>query len=193
MTSMKTGFGGTAASPQPEEKKMKNAPRLAAQQGLTLVELAIALAIAGIIAVLAVPSIRAVMPRMNLNSDTVTLTNTFALARATAISKSTQVNITFSEPNNSYTWGTDFSNTISPNVDLYAVDELGPDNTLVVEPVGTVGRMNGGTREDFPLGTVARLYLQTSDGMFKKRVSIDSMGRIKVEHQTPSVATWTEE
>ena len=86
-----------------------------------------------------------------------------------------------------------FSNTTSSNVELYAVEELGPDNTLVAEPVGTIGRMNGGTREDFPLGTVARLYLRTSDGMFRKRVSIDSMGRILVEHQTPSVTTWTEE
>ena len=116
MDRLKTGFGETATGPQSEEKRMKNQPRLADQKGLTLVEIAIALAIAGIVAVLAVPSVMGVLPRMNLNSDTVTLANTFALARATAISKSTQVNITFSEPNNSYTWGTDFTNSISPKL-----------------------------------------------------------------------------
>lgn len=172
---------------------MKKRTRLFEQHGLTLVELAIALAIAGIIAVMAVPSIRAVMPRRNLANDTATLANTIALARASAISKSTQVSIVFDEADNSYSWGGDFRNTISPNVDIYALEELGSDDTIVAEPVGTYGRMESGTREDFPLGSVGRIYLQTVDGMFKKRVTVDGMGRITVEHTTPSVSVWTED
>jgi len=206
--------GDTGPARRPGETKMKRRSYLTDEQGVTLVEIAVTVALIGIVATLAVPNIMGVLPRMALTSDATTLANTIALARASAISKNQYFAITFDDVNDSYsskTWNissddtdadkvadwtefkTAFTNTISARVDLYDIEDLGSDDSLVARPVGTVGMVDSGTREDFPLGAVGRIYLQTEDGMFKRRIIVDGLGRVYIEHLAPGVTVWTEE
>jgi prepilin-type N-terminal cleavage/methylation domain-containing protein len=169
------------------------------EEGFTLVEICIALAIAGIVAMLAVPSITGVMPRLKLNNDTFTLANEIALSRARAIAKNQEFRIIFSTAGDSYTLrnetgGINFAgNTTSKNIDLYLVQNLGAANTLAVRAVGNVGRDDGaGNYEDLPLGTVGRIHLQTIDTAYRKRIVVEATGRVYVERWAGG-ASWVEE
>lgn len=186
------------------------------ERGVTLVEIAIAIAIIGMMAMLAVPNILGVLPRMRLNGDTVTLSNNIALARASAISKNQYFAITYDDANESYTASTwtpandadadgipdiselqsSYTNTISADIDLVSVQGLTANNTVIARPVGTMGLFDASDSDDFksfPLGSEAIIELKTEDGLFRKRVIIEKLGRVRVEHQAPGVTTWTEE
>lgn len=170
------------------------------QRGMTLVEMGITLAIAGIVATLALPSMVGVMPKLRLNNDTFTLANEIALARARSIAKNQEFRIIFDPAGDSYTLrnkteGINFAtNNTSGEIDLYQVDNLATKSTLAVMPVGKVGRVKNASDdfEDFPIGDVARVYLQTQDGAHRRRVVVESTGRVHTERWTGG-ATWVEE
>lgn len=170
------------------------------ESGMTLVELGITLGIAFIVATLALPSMVGVMPRLRLNNDAFTLANEIALARARSIAKNQEFRISFDPSTDSYTLknkteGTDFAvNNTSGEVDLYQVDNLATKKTLAVMPVGKVGRVKNGSDdfEDFPIGDVARVYLQTEDGAHRRRVVVESTGRVFTERWQGG-ASWAED
>ena len=65
--------------------------------GFTMVELAITVAILGILAAIAIPSFSKLMPRIRLGTATQTLANELAMARMAAISKSVDGEATFTK------------------------------------------------------------------------------------------------
>ena len=167
------------------------------EEGFTLVEICIALAIAAIVAMLAIPSMRGMLPRLRLNNDIATLSNEIALARARSIAKNNELRIIFSTAGDSYTLrnetdGVSFAtNTLSGDVDLYQVDDLGPANTLAIRAVGSVGWVDSGSYKDLGLGVVPAMSLMTSDGAYRKRVRVEGTGRMYVERWNGS--GWVEE
>jgi len=179
------------------------------QQGFTLVEVAVTVALVGIVAMLAMPSILGVVPRIQLSNDTVTVANEVALARARAISQNYQTRISFNEAGDSYTlWtGVDtdadgkrdslqsFStSTAASNIDLHAVQNLGPQNTLVLQPTGEIGRLDASSNfEKMPLGTLGRIHLKTLDDAYQKRVIIEPTGRVYVQRSTDNGGSWWED
>lgn len=179
---------------------MKTGHYAAGNEGFTLVEIGVALAIAGIVAMIAIPSIKGIIPRIQLSNDMTTLANEIALSRARAIAKNNEFRISYNTANDSYTLrnnttGVSFAtNSTSPNVDLYLVQNLAAANTIAVRPVGSVGRVDGGGNyEDLPLGSTAIVYLQTKDTAYRKRVHAEPTGRVYVEFSLDGGASWVEE
>lgn len=178
---------------------MKSRRITAGEQGVTMVELAITLSIIGLIAVLAIPSMIGMMPRIRLSSDTVTLANEIALSRARAISKNQEFRIILDAGADSYTLRNETTNasyatnTTSREIDLYLVQGLAPADTIAVRPVGSVGRANAsGDYENLPLGTIARIHLQTLDGAYRKRVLVEPTGRVYVQRWVTGTS-WVED
>lgn len=178
---------------------MKSRRIAAGEQGVTLVEVAITLSVIGLVAMLAIPSMIGMMPRIRLSSDAVTLANEIALSRARAISKNQEFRLIFDAGADSYTLRNETANasfatnTVSPDVDLYLVQGLAPADTLAVRPVGSIGRANAsGNYENLPLGTVARIHLQTLDGAHRKRIVIEPTGRVHVQRWVTGTS-WVED
>lgn len=167
------------------------------EEGFTLVEISIALAIAGIVAMIAIPSFIGIMPRLRLANDTATLTNEIALARARAIAKNDEFRIIFSTAGDSYTLRNESdsisfaTNSLSGDIDLYQVTDLGAAATLAVRGVGSIGWVNAGSYQDLALGVVPAIALKTSDDSYRKRVRIENTGRVYVERWNGTV--WVEE
>jgi prepilin-type N-terminal cleavage/methylation domain-containing protein len=185
------------------------------QKGFTLIEIAIALGIAAIVAMLAVPSFISIMPRLQLNSNTLTMANEIALARASAIAKSGEYGVSFSPASNSYSLGVfiydsgagtwDFSpfatSDTSKNVDFYKAviwDTSDVTETaaslLALRAVGSIGtRLPANDPGFVPLDfdQAWRLYLKTKDDAYRKRVVLTAAGRIYVERGKGS--SWVED
>lgn len=180
-----------------EMKEMVMRRRGTGEEGFTLVEIAITLAIAGIIAMIAIPSFIGIMPRLRLANDMATLTNEIALARARAISKNDEFRIIFSTAGDSYTLrnesdGISFAtNNLSGDIDLYQVTDLGAADTLAVRGVGSIGWVNAGAYQDLGLGVVPAISLKTSNDAYRKRVRIENTGRVYVERWNGTA--WVEE
>lgn len=181
-------------------------------RGFTIVEVAIALAIAGIVAMLAVPSFLSVMPRLQLGSNAITLANGIALARTSAVAKSREYRVVFNPGDDSYSlqsltggaFKTFATSTTSRNVQLTAARTWDPAPlpngtetdaaTLAIRAVGSIGTPD-------PLDTLSfvpldfdqawRIYLQTADGAHRKRVVVEAPGRIYVERAKGS--SWVED
>jgi prepilin-type N-terminal cleavage/methylation domain-containing protein len=178
------------------------------QRGYTLVEIAIALGIAAIVSMLAVPSFISIMPRLQLNSNTLTMGNEIALARASAIAKSGEYGVQFNPASDSYSLGVfvydsgpgtwDFSSfatsDTSRNVDFFKAVTWDPaplpDGTetaasmLALRAVGSIGtRLPANDTGFVPLDfdNAWRLYLKTKDDAYQKRVVLTAAGRIYVE------------
>jgi len=172
------------------------------------VEIAVALGIAAIVSMLAVPSFISIMPRLQLNSNTLTMANEIALARASAIAKSGEYGVRFSPGSNSYSLGVfvydsgpgtwDFNSfstsDTSRNVDFFKAVTWDPaplpDGTetaasmLALRAVGSIGtRLPANDPGFVPLDfdNAWRLYLKTNDDAYQKRVVLTAAGRIYVE------------
>lgn len=152
------------------------------EKGFSMVEMAVVVAIIGILVMTAVPSFIKMLPRIRLSNQASQLANEIASQRMQAIAKSTDFRVVFNVSTDRYTlgkWnGTDFTdyatNTLS-GTDLVSVSGLDPD------PPGNVLVLYGHGGASVPLGTKAAVLLQTPDGDIQKRVLVEPTGRAIVE------------
>lgn len=177
--------------------------RIMDQKGFSLVEISIIVAILGILAAIAVPSFRGVMPRVRLGNNTVNLANTIATTRMAAIAKSTDRCITFDTANDRYSLGTwTQANASTGNCAVYATSTMNgtdlasatgfkstvapqagdPDAAvLVFRAMGPVG---------VPLSTQAVIRIQTpftapaTEGDFQRQILVEPTGRFIVQKRT---------
>lgn len=196
---------------------MRGKELIANEKGMTLVELAVTLAIAGILATLALPNFIGVMPRIRLSSEATTLGSEVALSRARAISKNQEFRLSFDTVNDSYTlglcvddetppdgcdggdtWRTITTNNMPADIDLYEVGiynsndtiaaQLEADTVIIFRSVGTTRRTNG---DHLGLGQTWRFYLQTDDAAYRKRILVEASGRVRTQRWTGG-AGWKE-
>lgn len=168
--------------------------RLRCESGFSLVELSVTVAVLGIMAALAFPSLKGVMPRIRLDNNTMILVNEINLVRRHAIAKSSGFKIVFNSGAGSYTlmkWDGATSNWQSMGVNKMEGIRIIPDpnppygsiagfsspDTLIAEATGALnvplvvgGNVNFGY-----------ITLQTPDGSLKKRVKVEQLGRISVQ------------
>jgi len=78
-------------------------PRFGLSRGYSMVELSVTVALIGILAALAIPSIRRLVPRYKFNTSVAMLQSEVNNARLTAISRNHEMKIVFSDSDDSYT------------------------------------------------------------------------------------------
>ena len=155
------------------------------EQGFSMVELGVVLAIVGILVMTAVPSFTRVIPRIRLSNQASRLANEIAGQRMQAIAKSTDFRIVFDEAGDRYTLGkwngsdyTAYATNTMVGTDLVSVGGFDPD------PPGNVLVLYGYGGASVQLGTRAVVLLQTPGGEQQKRVLVEATGRAVVEKRT---------
>lgn len=167
--------------------------RRSGEAGFTLVEVMVTVAVLGILAAIAVPSFKGMMPKVRLGNAVQTLTNEIAMSRMAAVAKSTEYQIIFNQaaksyrlrqftrnPDSTYTWKENAATLLGSAV---AMESFKYENATVVPTTGTPPSItlqlnaNGTTSVPFQLRSM-RIVLQTPDGNTKKRIVVLSTGRI---------------
>lgn len=162
------------------------------ESGFTLVEMAVTVAVVGVLAVIAIPTFINIVPKTRLNSAVQTLANEIAMSRTSAIAKSTDYGIQFDPSSEQYKLGRYLSGTFTPYAtttlgsfaDLESVkykDGSAAPNTLQLTAMGatSVPLMN----------EYLYITLQTKDGFDKRRVVVWMTGRVATEKWTGT--SWT--
>ena len=162
--------------------------RCSGEAGLTLVEISVVIAVIGILAALAMPSVINTMPKVRLNNNAMTLSSEVSLARVRAIAKSTRFRIVFHPAAETYdlqresggAWVAMATNKVSGS-DLVGTANLLQADTLIADWNGSV---------NVAFGNRGLITLQTPDGAYRKRIAVESTGRVVVERSFDAGATW---
>ena len=156
------------------------------QEGFSMVELLIIVAIIGIMAAIGIPSLIKTMPRVKLASNTRTLANAIASLRMQAIAKSMEFRMVFDEASNRYTlekangavW-TLYATPTTLGSDITSVSGFSPDaNILVISSNGSAS---------VPLSSQAAIVLETpfsppeTAGETAKRILVQATGRVIIQ------------
>lgn len=158
------------------------------EAGYTLVEMAVTVAIVGILAAIAVPTFKGLMPKIRLNNDTMLLSNEVALSRVRAIAKSTRFRLAFSTADNSYAIqresGGVFSSIATTRLNgsrFVSVANFISANEVIADTNGAMS---------VAYGSQGLITLKTPDGSIQKRVVVEPVGRVTVEKSPDGGATW---
>jgi type IV fimbrial biogenesis protein FimT len=167
------------------------------QAGFSLVEVMVVIAIAGIMAAIAFPSLIKTLPRIRLANNTRTLANEIAGLRMQAIAKSLEFRMVFDAATDRYTlekanggaW-TSYGGGTTSGSDITSVTGFTPTaNILVI-------RNNGAA--SVPLNAQAAIVLETpfsppdTGGEQAKRILVQATGRVFVQKRD-SAGTWVNE
>lgn len=157
--------------------------------GVTLVEVSVTVAIIGILAAIALPSFKGLMPKIRLNSDTMTLSNEVSLSRVRAIAKSTRFRITFSvAPTNSYTLWREVGGAFSPITTNKMSGSVLASVTNFTSANEVIADTNGAMSVAY--GSQGEIVVQTPDGSIQKRVLVEPVGRIIVQKSMDGGVSW---
>lgn len=159
---------------------------LRGEDGFSLVELSVTVAVIGIMAALAFPSLKGVMPRIRLDNNTMLLANEINLVRRQAMAKSADFSIVVNAAADSYTlrkwneatsaWQSMGTNKMT-GTDIGSVTGFSSADTLVAQAGGTMNvPLTVGGAVNF-----GYITLQTPDGSQKKRIKVEYLGRISVQ------------
>lgn len=164
--------------------------RSRAQAGMTLIEVSVVLAIIGVLAAIAVPSMQGALPRMRLSNDVSNLANEISLSRVRAITKSSRFRVTFSPSTDSYflereTGGAwvRMNSTRTAGTDLVSATNFRDADMVIAD-------INGSMSVAFNNQGV--VLLSTPGGQIQKRIKVEPIGRVFVERKGLD-GTWVKE
>lgn len=161
------------------------------EAGYTLVELAVTVAVVGVLAAIAVPSFIGLMPKIRLNNDTMLLSNEVSLSRVRAIAKSTRFRIAFDTAANSYAIQRESGGVFS----TIATNKFNGSKFASIANFTSADEViadwNGAMSVAY--GSQGLITLQTPDGLLQKRIVVEPVGRVTVEKSIDGGATWLAE
>jgi type II secretory pathway pseudopilin PulG len=166
-----------------------------------MVETAVTLAVIGLLAAIAFPTLRGLLPRVRLGNNTGILVNEIALARRQAIAQSVDYSIVFDTASESYTlWkgavggGTRLGTNTVAGSDIVSVTGFAAADAVValagggmnVPPAVALLDPDGNPLFDSdgnPIYVQNKGYitLGTPDGSRTKRIQVETLGRVVVE------------
>jgi len=150
--------------------------------GFTLVELAVTVAILGVVATIAVPNFARLMPRVRLGTATQTLANGLAMARMSAIAHSLDGEAAFNKNTETYSVAKTIGGAPYLTANLTGVADLESvtykDGS--VAPATLQIYANGTTSVPLPRRAMV-ITLASTDGTHRKRVLVEATGRIYSE------------
>lgn len=152
--------------------------------GFSLVETALTVAVIGLLAAIAFPTLRGMLPRVRLGNNASVLVNEIALARRQAIAQSLDYSIEFDTDAESYTlWkgavgsGTRLGTNVLAGSDIVSLTGFAAAETVVALAGGVmnVPPSVGGA------ANVGYITLGTPDGSRTARIRVETLGRVVVE------------
>jgi prepilin-type N-terminal cleavage/methylation domain-containing protein len=168
------------------------------EKGYTMVELGITMAVIGILAAIAIPSFKGVIPRFRFRSSVEMVSTEVNLTRLKAISLNREYRLRGDTTNElflvdegnrsagSTAWTNKQATRLPATVDLYQVESM-IGNKLLFRPDGSVDE----TDEAMPDG-VGRFYLRGENNTLVSRINIAAhTGRVTVERLRDGV--WVDE
>lgn len=172
----------------PIRQGSRHAKRNRKNAGYSLVEVTVTVAIIGILAAIALPSFKGLMPKIRLNSDMMTLSNEVSLSRVRAIAKSSRFRITFDIAADSYAiqrevggvFSTITTNKLSGS-DLASVANFTSAGEVIADSNGAMS---------VAYGNQGVIIVQTPDGSIRKRVLVEPVGRVIVQKSTDAGVSW---
>jgi len=168
--------------------------RIRKVSGYSLVEVMITIAIIGVVAAIAIPSFKGLMPKLRLNNDTMILSNEVSLSRVRAIAKSVRFKVKFNTASNSYALQREIIPTLPALPYFSTITTNNMSGSKFVSVTGftdadeVIADTNGAMSVSF--GGKGYITVKTPDGSIQKRVVVEPVGRVTVERSFDGGTSW---